>query len=437
MADIGRLLGGLGAAFKNEVPQFQQQMRQEDLYNQRMAEMKLQREQAAEDRDYEMRGRLLADDERRVKTLFTDTEAVMPFLEAGDYSTIERKFADRVNILGRAGVDTSNSTRITRLAMAASQGDVQAQEALAAELGRTRQAGITAGVIKGPQTIKASDIYRGNIVTRDSSGNITQTPVGGDAGYVSDDELRNQREKLTASMKGIKDSSSATLDTYKKIESLTAAVRAAQAPNASEDVLRAGRTALGTIQTLMARMASPGVVTDADFRTQAGAQGLAAAAMGYLQGSGINQSAIMATFDATDPLTVNPALIMEQAKALAAGSTSTLLNNFASNRRVADIYQMSNQFKDSYFKGDAARNLRTLGGLADPDFDSVAYFTNPSEYLNNRDSSASTPIEIVSAPKEYRYATEAESDAAADRGEYGPGDVIYIGNQRFEIGEEI
>ena len=159
--------------------------------------------------------------------------------------------------------------------------------------------------------------------------------------------------------------------------------------------------------------------------------------MGYLQGSGINQSAIMATFDATDPVGVNPDLIMEQAKALAAGSTSTLLNNFASNRRVADIYQMSDQFKDSYFKGDAARNLRTLGGLADPDFDSVAYFTNPSEYLNNRNSSASTPIEIVSAPKEYRYANEAESDAAADRGEYGPGDVIYIGSKRFEIGEEI
>lgn len=435
MADIGRLLGGLGAAFKNEVPQFQQQMRQEDLYNQRMAEMKLQREQAAEDRDYEMRNRLLADDERRVKTLFTDVESIMPFAEAGDYSTIERKFADRVNILGKAGVDTSNSIRISRLAMAASQGDAQAQEALRAELGRTRQAGITAGVIKGPQTIKASDIYRGNIITRDSSGNIAQTPINDGGGYVSDDELKSQREKLTSSMKGIKDSSSATLDTYKKIESLTAAVVAAQQQGASDRVLRAGRTALGTIQTLMARMASPGVVTDADFRTQAGAQSLSAAAMGFLQGSGINQSAIMATFDATDPLTVDPNLIMQQAKALAAGSTSTLLNNFASNRRIADIYQMSPQFKDSYFKGDAARNLRTLGGLANPDFDSVSYFSNPSEYLNNNQSSRiNAPQSSVS---EFRYATESEAADAADRGEYGPGDVIYIGEQRFEIGEEL
>ena len=85
-------------------------------------------------------------------------------------------------------------------------------------------------------------------------------------------------------MKGIKDSSSATLDTYKKIESLTAAVRAAQVEDAPEDIKRAGRTALGTIQTLMARMASPGVVTDADFRTPGGRSKFGGCCNGILAG---------------------------------------------------------------------------------------------------------------------------------------------------------
>jgi len=57
--DIARALGGLGAAFKNEVPQFRERIRNEDI--DRMA---------MDDRNMAMDDRRLAQTEKRQKTLF-------------------------------------------------------------------------------------------------------------------------------------------------------------------------------------------------------------------------------------------------------------------------------------------------------------------------------------------------------------------------------
>ena len=89
--DIGRALSGLGAAFKNEMPAFIQQTRQEDA-------LALQQE------DREM-----ALTERRKKTMFQDMAAAKILFDAGDYRGIADLMEDRVNLLRNTDADTSHS----------------------------------------------------------------------------------------------------------------------------------------------------------------------------------------------------------------------------------------------------------------------------------------------------------------------------------------
>lgn len=99
--DVGRALAGLGAAFKNEMPAFIQQTRQEDALARGMED------------------RVLAQEEKRKETLFKDTATARQYLQSGNIPAIIDIYSDRVNLLGRAGIDTSNSERLLSYAQAA------------------------------------------------------------------------------------------------------------------------------------------------------------------------------------------------------------------------------------------------------------------------------------------------------------------------------
>ena len=153
MADIGRALAGLGAAFKNEVPQFQQQMRQEDLY-----QMKL------EDRDRALDDRMMAQEEKRKETLFRDTAVAKQYLEEGDLDSISELFRDRVNLLERNGVNTRNSQSILQLADQARAGNQDAMGALTNEINQTYSTGQLFGVIPKPPKPDYTTVAKGAVV---------------------------------------------------------------------------------------------------------------------------------------------------------------------------------------------------------------------------------------------------------------------------------
>ena len=113
--DIGRALSGLGAAFKNEMPAFIQQTRQEDALARGMED------------------RVLAQEEKRKETLFKDTATARQYLQSGNIPAIIDLYSDRVNLLGRAGIDTSNSERMLSYAQAALN-DPNALSQLTAEI---------------------------------------------------------------------------------------------------------------------------------------------------------------------------------------------------------------------------------------------------------------------------------------------------------------
>ena len=123
MVDISRALMGLGAAFKNEVPQFQQRMQQEDLYKMKMADMDMARQDAQAKRE-----------EERKKTLFQDVATARQYFDRGDFGSIADIARDRLEILTPMGVNTRDSQQMLQLADAARAGDPTAIKGLKDQL---------------------------------------------------------------------------------------------------------------------------------------------------------------------------------------------------------------------------------------------------------------------------------------------------------------
>ena len=167
--NIGRALSGLGAAFKNEVPAFLQQVRREDLDAERRAEREMfladrsfDRGIAAEDRERVLR-------ERRKKTMFQDMAVAKTLFDVGDYQGIAGLMEDRVNILGVTDADPSHSINYGTLASRAASGDSSAIKELGVALQNAVAVGYARGMIPLPvdtsTTVKKGDV----VYNRDGS----------------------------------------------------------------------------------------------------------------------------------------------------------------------------------------------------------------------------------------------------------------------------
>ena len=175
--DIGRALSGLGAAFKNEVPEFRQRIRQEDLDAEKraqremlMADRVFDRGLAAEDRvrqlsdrdrriQFEDEDRAKVAAERRQKTLFLDNRVALSMFENGDYKSVGDLFDDRLGLLPE-GVDNRDSARMRGLARAALV-NPRAVEELGKELRRIDNFAVVNEVLSAPELptiVSGSDI---------------------------------------------------------------------------------------------------------------------------------------------------------------------------------------------------------------------------------------------------------------------------------------
>jgi hypothetical protein len=139
MVDVARALSGIGAAFKNEIPQFQQRIQQEDLYKMKMADMDMARQDADAKRE-----------EARKKTFFQDVAVAKQYFDKGDFGSIADIARDRLNILTPMGVNTRDSQQMLQLADAARAGDTSAIQQLKNQLDMSYSVGQLYGVIPKP-----------------------------------------------------------------------------------------------------------------------------------------------------------------------------------------------------------------------------------------------------------------------------------------------
>lgn len=168
--DIGLLLRGLGAAFSNTVPQFRQEMAQE----QEAQYLQGQRQQQAQMRNAEML-------QARQAAMYKDAESALKLMAMGDLDGVVALGQERLQLLGNfPDADPSDTARLTQFAMQARAGDRQAYNNLSRELLGTVQRGLAMGVltppeVKQPEIIPGSSVVDGQVLTRDAQGNIVAT----------------------------------------------------------------------------------------------------------------------------------------------------------------------------------------------------------------------------------------------------------------------
>ena len=408
MADIniGRALSGLGAAFKNEMPAFMQQVRQEDA--QERAQM-LQNEDLAE---------------KRKTTLFKDAMMMRSNPQmAGSILQDRLELLERFQKMG-VPVDRNHTQEMMQLYQS---GDMNA---FTGYLDRVIDSGRAMGVIAAPVAPTAYD--PGQVLIYPDG---RQRTINAPEGYVSKEELTETRKLIDGNMVALNKTAGQTLENYKKLDNLTGQVRMAQAEDATPAQIQQGRRALGTILTLNARLASPGVVTDQDYQTQAGSSDLSSELFGMILGvnkNNPNMASVLAGFDPTNPLNVDVDLLLEGAKAMTKGGVESLLNIYAQNRGTARGYEdnLSETFINTRFGERGSRNLFEMAKLTFPGFNVNEYRNSPTEYFTGfqeeRARSNTPPNLSIRAGSSRVYANAAEAQAAGDRGEFVIGDIITI-----------
>ena len=154
--DIGLLLRGLGAAFSNTVPQFRDQMLQEE----ENAYIRSGREREAQIQRAEMT-------QARQRAMYQDAESALKLLAAGDLDSVISLGRERIELLKNfPDADPSDTVRITQLAQLSRAGDRNAYQSLQRELLGAVNRGMAMGYITPPQV--EEKVYRsGDWVYRD------------------------------------------------------------------------------------------------------------------------------------------------------------------------------------------------------------------------------------------------------------------------------
>jgi hypothetical protein len=339
--DIGLLLRGLGAAFSNTVPQFRDQMLQEE----ENAYIRSGREREAQMQRAEMT-------QARQRAMYQDAESALKLLAAGDLDSVISLGRERIELLKNfPDADPSDTVRITQLAQLSRAGDRNAYQSLQRELLGAVNRGMAMGYITPPQQpeiVPGSAMVDGYIMTRDASGNfVANRPQGFQVAEKPDEELAQEtsearnfiRQNITDINKNIAEITTA----YEKVSSLESQMR------------QGNRSAINAAIMNTARLISPGVVTDRDAAAFSGANTNIGAMYEFLSGKGIDVSELVRIYDPSNPEIFDPDALLNVARSVTASALPSQLARFEDQKVIANQYSLSPRFVNSFL--DANSNL--------------------------------------------------------------------------------
>lgn len=365
--DIGLLLRGLGAAFSNQVPEFRQQMamERENQY------IQSQREQQAQMQRAEMM-------QARQRAMYQDAESALKLLAAGDLDGVVQLGRERIELLKNFDADPSDTVRITQLAQLSRAGDRGAYQSLQRELLGAVQRGISMGYITPPeqagQVIPSSSVIDGQIVRQDASGRPYATPISGFTTPEKPDEQleSEQSEARTFIRQNVNNLDKALREattSFNRITSLEAQMRSGN------------RSAINAGIMNLARLISPGVVTDRDAAAYSGAGTEITEVFNFLQGQGVDMDRILQIYDPANPQVFNVDNLMSVATTITASSLPSILSAYDDQRNIASQYNLSQRFVDSYLNqnSEAMREARAILGASPAPSSSQSYTFNSEE----------------------------------------------------------
>ena len=347
--NTGDLLMGLGAAIGGTGPQFIQGLEQRD-------------QQRTEQKRAELQARQQA--------MYQDAATGLQLLRKRDFDGLIALGEDRLQLLQTyPDADPSDTQRIVQNARFAKQGDPVALRNLAMELTAATSRGMSMGLVKMPeaQIIPGSSVVNGQVITQDAMGNfVAQTPKGftptpadretkedqlgvlrytdnGEpvfpnvqAPSISPEERTSALNNTRSNIQGINKNLAEIAGAYNKVMSLEAGMR------------DKNRGAINAAIMNVARLISPGIVTDRDASSLSGADTSIGAVFSFLSGKGVDTAQLMRVVDPTNPDTFDVNGLLSIARNVTAAGVPSLQAQLEDEASVADIYGASPQFRQAY-----------------------------------------------------------------------------------------
>ncbi len=330
---------GLGAAIGGTGPQFIQGLDQ---------------------RDQQKRAELQA----RQQAMYQDAATGLQLVRAGDLDGLIALGEDRLQLLQTyPDADPSDTQRITQLARYAKQNDPVALRNLAMELTAATSRGLSMGLIKMPEAQKPMIVGADETVfdpvtqealytgpgkpadrkTAEDQNGVLRFIDNGEPVYpnvqapsISPEERTSALNNTRSNIQGINKNLAEVAGAYNKVMSLEAGMRAKN------------RGAINAAIMNVARLISPGIVTDRDASSLSGADTSIGAVFSFLSGKGVDTAQLMRVVDPTNPETFDVDGLLSIARNVTAAGVPSLQAQLEDEASVADIYGASPQFRQAY-----------------------------------------------------------------------------------------
>jgi len=366
--DIGLLLRGLGASFSQQVPQFRQEMAQEQALarqQQALADQQRQRQRQTLMEDYEFKQQVEA-------AGYQDAFALANYLRDGNIEAglglLENRMQTMKELEQGLGLSFSNdpTASIYQDLRLAATGDAEARQKAYVQSVSIVADGVNKGVIKLPEAklpeiIPQSSIIGDQVVTRDAQGNIVATrPRGLQVAPETDELMETERSEARGVIRNTVGDINKQLGTiassYNRIVSLL------------PEMESGNRAAINAGLMNVARLVSPEAVNESDVRRYSGAENEIAVLFNFLQGNGVDMNQLLQIADPLNPKTFDPQTLMGVARSVTSSSIPSLMDRLEDQKNIATQYGLSPQFVSSFLPEDSQlmksiRNLQqSIGG---------------------------------------------------------------------------
>jgi hypothetical protein len=153
---------------------------------------------------------------------------------------------------------------------------------------------------------------------------------------ISPEERTSALNNTRSNIQGINKNLAEVAGAYNKVMSLEAGMRAKN------------RGAINAAIMNVARLISPGIVTDRDASSLSGADTSIGAVFSFLSGKGVDTAQLMRVVDPTNPETFDVDGLLSIARNVTAAGVPSLQAQLEDEASVADIYGASPQFRQAY-----------------------------------------------------------------------------------------